>query len=95
MSKINYQIKQAKSAFPYYMNSSYSNLFSAYSKPSKDKIKAFTECKKTQEKLNGFDFRIISINKHIFTCGFKYINLLTGKRMFYYITPSYELSIEI
>lgn len=95
MSKINYRMKQAETAFHYYMNSSYSNLFSAYSKPSKDKINAFTKCKNKQVDLDGFDFRIISKNTYIFTCGFKYINMLTGKKMFYYITPYYEISIEI
>lgn len=78
-----------KGIYERYKNSYRRNLYDCYERFSKNKIHAYENCKRYMEKYDGYDFRIISFNSHIFTVGFKFMDN-KGTEFLMYITPSKE-----
>ena len=65
--------KIMRSALVSYCNSDLGdNLYNCYERPSQAKWDAMDDCKALMRELNGHDMRIISYNKFMFTCGFKF-----------------------
>ena len=80
--------KIVRGAYAGYRNSSLGdNLYSCYERPSQAKWDAMDDCKALMRELNGHDMRIISYNKFMFTCGFKFTDE-NGLPSFIYITPT-------
>lgn len=71
-----------------YKNYAGRDLSDCYKKASVAKQRAYAYCRDKQRQYNGYDFRIISYNTFIFTVGFKFVDVETGKVMFMHITPS-------
>lgn len=91
----NYKINQAKRAYNAYLRSNLHSLNDCYKSYSIYKGHAFNYCEKVCCDLKGIGPKIISHNLHFFTYGFEYQHPETGVVMFYYITPNYEVAIEI
>lgn len=64
-----------------------------YKNPSAKKIKAYEQCVKIFNNLNGRDFAIISSNRFSFTVAFIYIE--DGKEWFLVETPTDQYISEI
>ena len=68
-------------------------LSDAYKKPSKDKIEAYNDCRKTFEEKNGYKFKIIARNMYVFSIGYFYnVDL---KTYFHYETDRTILEFEV
>ena len=61
-------------------------LSDVYKKPSDNKIRAFNECKRECEKLNGFNFAIVGHSSHIFSVRFDFEHPETRERMIAHYT---------
>ena len=59
------------------------DIFEVYGRPSYNKVRAFRNCKATQEYYNGYDARIPSASCHFFTFAFKYRDDAGTERMYY------------
>ena len=80
--------KIMRSALVSYCNSDLGdNLDNCYERPSQAKWDAMDDCKALMRELNGHDMRIISYNKFMFTCGFKFTDE-NSLPSFAYITPT-------
>ena len=80
--------KTIRGAYNYWCQScAGSNLYNCYKTPSQAKWDAMDDCKALMRELNGHDMRIISYNKFMFTCGFKFTDE-NGLPSFAYITPT-------
>lgn len=64
-----------------------------YKNPSDKKIKAYEQCVKIFNNLNGRDFAIISSSRSVFTVAFIYIE--DGKEWFLVETPTNQYISEI
>lgn len=64
-----------------------------YKNPSDKKIKAYEQCVKIFNNLNGRDFAIISSNRSVFTVAFIYTE--DGKEWFLVETPTDQYISEI
>ena len=62
---------------------------------SSRKQAAWRHCQRTCEYLNGTNLKIVSHNVNIFTAGFQFVNPETGVVQFFYITPSYEIAVDM
>ena len=85
--------KSAKEHYQMYLRSEWKNIFQAYGKPSMKKIEAFEYCENLCKKHDGHGLKIITRNTDKFTAGFEYKE--NGIPMFMYITPSYDVEIEV
>lgn len=70
-------------------------LESVYKSFSVYKARAWRYCQEKQAELNGRGLKVISHNTCIFTVGFEYYDEKAQTAKFYYITPSYECTIDI
>ena len=70
-------------------------LESAYKSFSVYKARAWRYCQEKQSELNGRELKVIAHNSQIFTAGFEYCDENVGTAKFYYITPSYDCSVDI
>ena len=86
--------KRAREAYEIYKQSEIRTLREAYGSYSKDKDNAMTDCRVLCRELGGSDLKIITYNRYVFTAGFEFTNE-EGKKMFMYITPSYNTTIEV
>ena len=92
---MNRQQKMALSNIKAWSNSRASQLHDVYGRYSYNKIRAFEYCKELCYQYNGTMLKIINHNTFIFTAGFQYIDLDTGVIKFMFITPSYNVSIDM
>lgn len=93
MSK-NQQMKRAKEKYYDYRNSYAYCLEDVYGSHSIHKTRAWRYCNELMQKYCGCNLKIISYNKNIFTAGFEFTNE-SGKLCFMYITPNYDIDIEL
>lgn len=68
-------------------------LSDAYKKPSYDKQYAYNQCKKLFKELDGWDFKIIGRNMHVFSIGFYYKK--DNQTWFHYETDVSYLDFEV
>ena len=90
---MSYQSRQAIANFPRYINSNYHSIFDVYSKPSRDKLKAWEHCKNLCNTFDGYNLKVISKNTWKFTAGFEYIEEDSGQERFMFISPNYEVIV--
>lgn len=95
MASISYQKRQAKNNYEWYKKSVWHELRDAYANPSVNKERAWFHCISLMAAYNGHDIRIISRNTYMFTAGFEFEDKETGVCKFMYITPNYEIEIEL
>lgn len=79
--------KRQLAIFNNYKNSYKRELFDCYKSYSHNKMRAYGNCINQMMKRDGYDFRIISHNSHIFTVGFKFKDE-TGSEKLMYISPT-------
>ena len=48
------------------------DLYDCYTQYSRAKINAYESCIRLMDSYDGYDFRIISYNSHMFTAGFRF-----------------------
>ena len=77
-------------AYNRYILSDDTQLIDGYGRYSDKKTRAYAYCRNLMLKYDGYDFRIISYNTFMFTCGFMFRNPATDELMFAYITPTYN-----
>ena len=87
--------KAAKNHINSWRKSPHYDLHCVYNKYSVYKERAWKYCVDLCNKFDGENLRIISYNTNIFTAGFSYTDKETGVEMFCYITPSYEVAVEL
>ena len=91
-----YQERQARKALETYENGKvYSSIWNAYNKPSSAKESAWEYCRMLCTRKNGWGLSVIGKNTCIFTAGFRFTDQETGVEKFMYITPSYDVEIDI
>lgn len=73
-----------------YTYSDDTQLRDVYGRYSDKKARAYDYCRNLMLKYDGYDFRIISYNTFMFTCGFMFHDPATNELMFAYITPTYN-----
>lgn len=73
-----------------YNHSADTQLEDVYGRYSDKKARAYAYCRNLMSKYDGYDFRIISYNTYMFTCGFKFRDPATDELTFAYITPTYN-----
>lgn len=73
-----------------YNRSDDTQLNDVYGRYSDKKARAYAYCRNLMLKYDGYDFRIISHNSFMFTCGFMFRDPATNSLMFAYITPTYN-----
>ena len=73
-----------------YNYSADTQLNDVYGRYSDKKARAYAYCRNLMRKYDGYDFRIISYNTFLFTCGFKFRDPATDELTFAYITPTYN-----
>lgn len=66
----------------------YDDIFSAYGRPSADKVRAWDYCKELCAKMGGYDLLISSRNAFRFSACFKFED--DGRLCYAYITPDYN-----
>lgn len=89
------QKKTAKAKYRDWYVSDALELSDVYGRYSDAKRNAWEYCKNLCEKYKGFNLKIVSHNINIFTAGFVYPDKTTGQEMFMYITPSYDIAVEV
>ena len=85
----------AYSHYPMYLRSSDTSLYDVYGRFSVAKAKAWEYCKTLCEEHNGWGLKIISHNYNVFTAGFEFCDAETGVLCFMYITPTYDVWVEV
>ena len=86
--------KLQKAIYESHKNSYKIDLYDCYENCSVAKRRAYSNCVLLCNELNGYDLRIVSHNKNMFTVGFKY-ETEDGIRMFMYITPTQKITFSI
>ena len=87
--------RAAHAHYPAYFRSNATDLYDVYSRCSAAKRHAWDYCRKLCLDKNGRGLRIISGNSFMFTAGFEFPDPETGVRMFMYITPNYDVAVEV
>ena len=67
----------------------YSDIFTAYGKPSAAKVDTWERCKRICAAFNGEALRIVGKNCMKFSAVFQYVERATGALCYCYITPTY------
>ena len=87
--------RQARNHYKEWKRSGDYALDSVYGSYSANKARAWRYCQEKAIELNGRGLKVITHNSQIFTVGFEYCDEKTGTAKFYYITPSYDCTIDI
>ena len=96
---LNTHTKKAQDIIKTYFNSNIQTVEQCYQNPSSSKRSVESQIKCDMINVcNGFDYRILSYNKSVFTCAFRYrvIHKETGKyvcTVLRYYTPSQTLEM--
>ena len=81
----------ARNAAEYAYNNprwTYNDIYSAYDRPSREKVQAWEYCKNVCNEVGGYDLVISSKNTFRFSAVFKFI--ADGKPAYGYITADYD-----
>lgn len=89
------KIRNARNHYTQYLNSRLYSLDHCYGRYSGRKASAWEYCRDQEMLFSGWNLKVITYNTNIFTAGFTYDDPVTGRRMFRYITPTYDISCEI
>lgn len=87
--------KQALVNFSAWDRSRDTELYHVYGRFSPAKIAAWEYCKKLCFNNSGYNLRVVNHNTFIFTAGFEFIDPETGVVKFMYITPNYDIAIDM
>ena len=87
--------RQAREHYNAWKRSDDYALESVYKRFSVYKARAWRYCQEKQAELNGYGLKVITHNTTIFTAGFEYYDEKAQTLKFYYITPSYDIAIDI
>lgn len=87
--------RAAKSKICAWRNSTNYSLRQVYTSYSVEKENAWGYCVDMCVRFGGEHLRIISYNRYMFTAGFFYTDKQTGVEMFCYITPTYDVTVEL
>ena len=68
----------------------YRDIYSAYGKPSFEKVRAWEYCKNLCAEMDGFDMLISARNVFAFSVCFQYVEKTTGVLSYAYITRDYN-----
>lgn len=94
--KLNSQnLRAARCAYSSWLNSKNYTLYHAYQNPSYSKERAYDYCLEKFRLYNGEDFKIIGSNSFVFTVGFVFTDVQTDEKMFFYITPYYDIIVPV
>lgn len=66
------------------------DIYDAYQRPSRAKLRAYEYCLELFRELDGYDFQILGHNTTTFSVGFRYFGKNTGAACFAYITRDYD-----
>lgn len=69
-------------------------LYHVYKTVSENKMRAYENCLRLCNELNGHNFKICSYNTFAFTFAFRYLEQETGKEMLCYMTSNNTYSME-
>ena len=89
------QEARAKGAIKQWYTSKARSLHDVYKSFSEAKSRAWAYCEWQMYKHNGSYLRVISHNVNIFTAGFEFVDPETGVVKFYYITPTYDVIVDM
>lgn len=91
-SKKNQKIARSAAAYAYSGRAwnTYTDIFSAYERPSIYKVRAWDYCKRLCAECNGYDLIISSKNTMQFSACFKFDDPETGELCYGYITKDYD-----
>lgn len=84
--------KIARNAAEYAYNHpayTYDDIYSAYSRPSANKIRAWDHCKELCRSLKGYALRITGKSSHAFSAVFKFNDEETRELCYCYMTKDY------
>lgn len=87
--------RAARSQYPYYQQSTATELCDVYDSYSSAKASAWKYCQELMAKHDGWGLRIISHNVFMFTAGFLFCGPETGVLKFMYITKTYDTAVEV
>ena len=79
--------KKDKSTIFNYLKSNKFSLMDCYKSASCYKWRVYNSIIEEMKKLNGYNFKIISYNQNIFTCGFTF-DSASGSKFLKYYTPN-------
>ena len=68
----------------------YGDIYEAYDRPSREKVRAWDYCKRLYDEMGGFDLLIASRNTFNFSVVFKFSDSETGELCYAYITRDYD-----
>ena len=88
-------IKRANENIRAWKRSGAYDLGYVYGRYSEAKGRAWQYCENKRRELHGWELKVISFNTCIFTAGFAYYDIERNCTMFYYITPSYDIAVEM
>lgn len=92
---IKQQERNARNHLEQYTRSYARSLDDVYGRYSRAKENAWNYCIDLCIRLDGYNLRVISYNQNIFTAGFLFNDKETGVLKFMYITPNYDVEIEV
>ena len=92
---IKQQERTARNHLEQYIRSNATSLDDVYGRYSRAKVNAWNYCIDLCIRLNGHNLKIVSFNQNIFTAGFIFADKETGVLKFMYITPNYDIEIEV
>lgn len=90
-----YKLNAARGAYCKWLRSEVRTIYQAYQNPSVVKEMAFEDCFRKLRLYNGEDIKIILYSIQFFTVGFVFEDTRTAEKMFYYITPNYDIIIPV
>lgn len=71
-----------------YNRATATDIWEAYSRPSRNKVAAYKNCRATMQWLDGYAPRITGAGSYTFSIAFKYRNKDDGREHLYYITKT-------
>lgn len=95
MANNSYQRRMAKASIASWKRSRDYSLYDAYGRFSSKKAAAWDYCEDLCNKHNGRGLKVVSHNTNIFTAGFEYEDPETGVLMFMFISPNYDVAVEM
>ena len=86
---------RAKANIKAWRNSDMYSLYHAYNDFSANKARAWRYCEELCKKHNGYGLKVISKNTFMFTAGFEFVDKENGNTKFMYITPNYDIAVDM
>lgn len=92
---MSYQERTARANISTYNRSEADSLRKVYGRYSDKKERAWDYCKDLCRRYSGERLRVLSHNSFIFTAGFRFTDPETGVLRFMFITPSYDVAVDM